>query len=220
MARIEIEEKYILEYIKDMLNSMKNGRHIIETSCYHHNARYETGASICTHGILSLQDLARLGIIEYDEQQFKLFSDTASHANGVDGISLSLVGLSDLYKDEDEYTPYIPDMLDFLITRDIKARRYTTHYGNEFLSQTSILPEQLRSLDIRMLRLIRELEKKPNKKDTETLAIINKYNCLGNIASTLVERKLYLPIREMSEEDAQTLDIDRLSKTPTLILKK
>lgn len=47
-------------------------------------------------------------------------SDTESHVNGKNSVSLSVIGLKDLYPNEVEYNPFSPNLVDFLITSDIK----------------------------------------------------------------------------------------------------
>lgn len=139
--------------------------------------------------------------------------DTDSHVNGIDSISLSVVGLTDLYRDEFEYDPYNPTQVDFNISSDVKAHRLTTHYGNEFLCNDSISIDKLRSVDIRLLELIKLSEKGYSIRD-----IIDKYNCLKDIALAIKQSNLDIPFREMSSDNL-TMDIDKVSVTPKLILK-
>ena len=155
METILLEEKYILEYIRDILNDSKIKLALINDAKFHHNTSYEDAPSVCRHGILSLADLNKLGIKKYSEDFLRIMNDTESHINGVNAISLSVVGLKDLYSHEEEYCPFSPDQVDFLISSDIKASRTSTHYGNEFLYYSRISVEKLRSIDFRILALIR-----------------------------------------------------------------
>ena len=147
MKEVLLEEKYILEYIRDMMHDMKRKNVFIEDAKYHHNASYFDAISICKHGILTMLDLKRLNIKEYTKETLKKMNDITSHINGNDGVSLSLVGLKDLYRDEDEYDPFTPTQVDFLVSSDIQASRTSIHYGNEFLSYKSIEVNKLKAVD-------------------------------------------------------------------------
>lgn len=206
-----IEEKNIYEYIKDVLNSLKMKLTQIDDKDYHHNTKYEVGSSIIEHGILSLNDLYKLKLIKCSEDKLKLMADTDSHINGNDGISLSAVGLKDLYKDEEEYDPFYHSHLDFLVTRNIMAYRSTNHYGNEFISYNKISPNELTSLDIRLLKHIKESQ------DIEN--IIKKYNYLIDIANKIINNNLSIPIREMSNSEGFDIDINKLSKNQKIYIK-
>lgn len=205
-----IEEKYIYEYIIDRLNKLKDKDIIIEDARYHHNTNYENMPSIIKNGILSMQSISDLKIKNYSDEILKIMDDTSSHINGKNGISLSVVGLTDLYRDELEYDPFDSDKIDLLITNEIKASRNSTHYGNEFISHNDIAPNMIKSIDIRLLKYI---ENSKNISD-----IIKKYNCLKEIALSLKKSELNIPIREMSL-DNMSLDINKLVNEPTLKLK-
>ena len=138
-------------------------------------------------------------------------ADTDSHINENYGISLSAVGLKDLYKDEEEYDPFYHSHLDFLVTRNIMAYRSTNHYGNEFISYNKISPNELTSLDIRLLKHIKESQ------DIEN--IIKKYNYLIDIANKIINNNLSIPIREMSNSEGFDIDINKLSKNQKIYIK-
>ncbi len=216
MNTILVEQRHILEYIKDMLNDIKMGSYIVSNAEYHHNASYSDATSICRYGILTMMDLKNLGIRNYSEETLTKMNDVDSHVNGINSVSLSVVGLQDLYSDEFEYDPFSPSQVDFLISSNIKARRTTTNYGNEFLSYGSIAREYLKSLDIRLLKLA-ELGKKNVDQIQE---VIEKYNYLKAIAGIIKQLQIDIPLREMSNQDNALLDIDRLASMPTLKLKK
>ena len=105
MNEIIIKEKYILEYIRNMLYACSYAIKNIDDNAYqyHHNTAYEYAPSIIKYGILSIEELNSLGIRSYSKDYLKFIDDIESHVNGKDGISLSVTGLTDLYKDEDEY---------------------------------------------------------------------------------------------------------------------
>ena len=216
MKKILLEEKYILEYIKDSINEIKEKTFVIENAKYHHNTSYDNAPSICKHGILTMLDLQKYGLVDYTDEQLKKFSDIESHVNGIDSISLAVVGLDDIYYNEDVYDPFDPKCIDFLVCSSIKAGRSSIHYGNEFLSNQSISIDKLKSIDIRLLKYIQILEAKNNYSIKD---VIKKYNYLKEIAIAIKQMNLDIPIREMSVENSISLDIDKLSDIPKLVLK-
>ncbi|MBE6159912.1 MAG: hypothetical protein E7157_02570 [Lactobacillales bacterium] len=210
---IIVDRKHIKEYIEDTLNSYRIKPKTIEEKLYHHNSSYKDGASIIKNGILSLEQLNNKKIIQLSEEQLKLYDDTSSHVNGADGISLSIVGLTDLYRDEDEYDPFVPDSLDIIVSKEVQARRSSTHYGNEFIAKTKISSKLFESIDVRLLKLIDRI-----KYDSDTIKLIENYNHLLDIAKTIKLKELDISIREMSGENL-TLDIERLSDSPKVFVK-
>lgn len=214
MGEILLEEKYILEYIKDTINSFKIKNININNAKFHHNTKYKTTSSILKYGILNMSELSNSGIKKYSENQLKVMSDIESHVNGINAISLSIVGLTDIYKGEFEYDPYNSKLIDLLISSDIKASRSSIHYGNEYLSYSSITADKIKSVDIRLIKLIEE-----SKSIDEVKNIIEKYNYLIEIASTIKKLNLDIPIRDMSNENL-TIDIDAISNTKKIVLKQ
>lgn len=212
MKEIKLEEKYILEYIKYMISSFKTKSIEVNDAKYHHNTSYSNTPLVLKHGILSVSELNRLGIKQYSPEILNLLSDIESHINGIDSISLSVVGLTDLYSHEFEYNPFNPIEVDLNISCNIKVGRSTLHYGNEYLCYENIGVDKIKSIDIRLLKLL-EKEKNFPIKD-----IINKYNLLRDIALSLKENNLDIPLREMSNDNS-ALDITKVSEMPKLILK-
>ena len=207
-----------LEYVCDTLSDVKyNGREVINAK-YHHNTDYRYASLICKYGILTLEDLNYQGIRNDSDEFLKIMSDTGSHVNGKNAVSLSVVGLKDLYPNEDEYNPFSPNLVDFLITSDIRTSRFSIHYGNEFLSFHSIKKEELRSIDIRLLKLMQLKQSYLN--ETLVKAILQKYNYLIDIALELKKQQLEIPLREMSESNIFELDIEKMSNQHKLVLKK
>lgn len=219
MNSILLEEKYALEYIKDMISSTKTRPVSVTNAKYHHNTEYRDASSICHHGILTLADLKKIGIKDYDDDLVSRMDDTESHINGTDAISLAVMDLQDLYKDEEEYNPYAPSKVDFLVSSEVQTRRVSIHYGNEFLCQSSISNDKLRSVDIRLLKLIEMIEKGYLSGNFTVRNAIEKYNYLKEIALTMKQVQLDIPIREMSNSDNFVLDVDKLSSNPKLVLK-
>jgi len=219
MNNILVDERHVLEYIKDIIRDAKVGTSIVNNAKYHHNAEYCDASSICQNGILTMMDLKRLGIKNYSEEVLQKMNAIESHINGNDAVSLSVVGLQDLYPDEDEYDPFNPRQVDFLISSEIKVGRASIHYGNEFLAYESIGIDKIRSIDIRLLKLIDMLEQGYTSGNLSVASVIEKYNYLKNIVLTLKASQIDIPLREMSNQDCSLIDVEKLSSAPKLILK-
>lgn len=218
---ILIEEKNILEYIKFTLKESRYKTVVINNAKFHHNTSYNDAPLICHYGILSMVELKKNGLKNYSKQCLKVMSDIESHVNGEDAVSLSVVGLKDLYPGEEEYNPHSLTDVDFLVSSDIRTRRNNQNYGNEFLVSGGIGIDKLRSIDVRLLDLMEDMEDKRSfASNSYTIhSLIDKYNNLKNIALAVKKTKLDIPIREMSSVDNFSMDIDKLSKVPKLILK-
>ena len=215
MSKISIERKYILEYIKDILNESKVKSRTIYDAKYHHCTSYEDASSILKYGILSMGDIKKKGIKTYTEELMEIMKDTDSHINGIDTVSLSVVGLDDLYHNEDEFNPYSPEFVDFCIDSTIPTSRSTLHYGNEYLSKESITLDRIKSTDIRLLEYINRIGSSSLYSVEE---LLKKYNCIKDIAVAIKLTKQDISLREMSDSNI-TMDIDKLSSLPTLSLK-
>lgn len=213
-----IEQKYALEYIKENLESLKRGNVEAKNYLYHHNTAYKDAPLIVEHGLLSFKDIQKRGIKEFTDQQMELVSDINSHINGDDGISFAVVGLTDLYKDEFEYDPKCSNAVDFLVSDELSFCRLTTHYGNEFISYNPVSPDYFKSVDIRLIRLIKEILE--GRSQTSVQEAVDNYNYLIQTANAMQTFNLDIPLREMSFEDNTRLDIDKLSVQNTLKLKK
>ena len=143
-------KKDIINYAYYILNTAKMERIDIDGSTYHHNTDYQAGIWVVAHGILSMSSLNRIGLASFSEDELKKYSDIESHVNGIDNVSLSVAGLQDLYKGEEEYDSSSVDKLDIIVDSSIKAFRNSTHYGNEFLSRGDIHPKYIKSIDVRI----------------------------------------------------------------------
>jgi len=218
MERI-LEKRYVLEYIRDTLNDLKQGRTGVDNARYNHNSDYSSASNIIRFGILSFLEQNRLGLRNDSPEFLQTMNDEESHINGINGISLSVVGLTDLYPNEDEYDPRRPHSVNFLVSSDIKTDRKAYHFGNEFIAKNSISPNYFRGIEVRLLKYMQNINKNNTPVDKIVLELIQKYNYLIDIAIAMKETKLDIPLREMSLEDNAMLDIDRLSKTEKLTLK-
>lgn len=220
---MHLEEKYALKYMRDTLVSLTDSANSceVENAKYHHNTDYYKAASVIQRGILSINNLNKLGIGDYSSKSLNLMSDIDSHVNGVDGVSLAVVGLTDLYPDEEEYNPFNSTQVDFLVDSEVRAFRTSTNYGNEFVSRDMICPSSLRAIDIRLLEYIDSVYKNDgfNARFNTLENVIEKYNCIGMIARALEQKNLNIPIRERSYNQSYALDVKRLVKIPKLTLK-
>lgn len=206
-----------IELVKEsIINVMTPSKDIVDAG-YHHNRNYNDAIVVCKHGIMTISDLNTLGIRNDTPEALKTMSDSESHVNGIDAVSLSVVGLRDIYDDEDVYDPFNPRCVDFLIDKNVKAGRSSIHYANEFLCHRSIDVDELRSVDIRLLKLIQLV--KSNDRETTIFngvndnTIINNYNCLIDIAREIENQGLPIPLREMSDDSkVYRLDICELAK--------
>ena len=219
MNEIIIKEKYILEYIRNMLYACSYAIKNIDGNAYqyHHNTAYEYAPSIIKYGILSIEELNSLGIRSYSKEYLKFIDDIESHVNGKDGISLSVTGLTDLYKDEDEFDPCQSNIVDFLVDENIKTVRNTTHYGNEFISENKISNDRIISADIRIINYINNLGEKDGK---AIFSVINKYNQIIMMSKEILRHNRNIQMREMSEGVNRKIDVEKMSEMPRLLMIK
>lgn len=211
-----LKKEEVLDYIEGIIFSLFNGTLLVDGARYHHNSSYLDASLICQHGILTIEDLINKNIKTFTDEQVKLMKDYTSHANGIDSVSLSVTGLTNLYSYEDEYDPSTSYQVDFLVSSDIKAHRWTYNYGNEFVSIGSIAREMLKSIDIRLLKYI-ESARKSN--DIEVLKdVVSKYNSLKGLANIINDEKLSIPLREMSFDGDNVIDVHSLIKKPAIKL--
>ena len=221
MEKIAIEDKYIFEYVKNNLIYFVDSTADIANAKYHHSTYYKDALSIIKNGILTLSDLHRLGIKNFSPEELQKFSVTDSHINGIDGVSLAVMGLNDLYENEEEYSPYYSDNVDLIVDSSVSANRMAIHYGNEYISNSSISKEMIRAVDIRLFEYINERMRHPEKiNDIEYFKIIEKYNYIREIAQEIMQLDLNIKIRENSTSSNINLDLEKISSMPKLTLKK
>ncbi len=218
MEVVDIDIMDISDYVKEMLlrGEVKPISFGSDNKEYHHNAPYKKAPSIINWGILSLEDQKILGLVDYSDDKMKMLDDNTSHINGTSGISLSVVGMDDLYPGEDEYIPYLASQVDFLVSNKIKAQRETRHYGNEYISYQAIKPEDLMSVDVRLFNFLKQFDiSKLGEEDKISFVdrIVERYNCLADIAKSMEDKNLNIPLREMSSSNI-TLDTSYLSELP------
>ena len=212
-----IREKYALEYIRDILSTYSYALKNVDNAKYHHNAPYKDAPLIIKYGVLSMENINKFGIRSYSEDDLILMDDRESHVNGRNGVSLSIVGLTDLYAGEEEYDPFTTEMIDFLFVFNIRAFRSTIHYGNEFVSEGKITSDKIKSADIRLIKYIQDLLKKGRGNIEDA---VNKYNNLILMSKEIINSNKDIQIREMSDGFNKTIDTLKISEEPRLILKK
>lgn len=216
MNNIIIDKKLALEYIRDTLRASKKKLEFVKHAKYHHNTRYRNAVSVCRNGILTMLDLHKYKIVSFSPEMLKKFEDDDFHVNGINAVSLSIYGMDDLHGDEEEYNPFEPDKVDFLVSSEVMASRNSTNYGNEFLSMGSISIDKIKAIDIRLIDLMNKIGE--NSYYT-TEGMVNKYNALRDIACTIKEYNLDIPLREMSYGEEYSIDIDTLARRPRLKIK-
>ena len=220
MRRDYLEQEFVLEYVSDHIGDFIKGCEVVNDAKFHHNTSYTKAPSLIRNNILSLEEQTKKRLKNLTQEELKVFDDIESHANGSSGISLAVVGLQDIHEDEMEYDPSGESQVDFLIQSDIKAMRNSVHYGNEFIAFDQIEAEKFKAIDIRIAKYIDTLLKKGNEFDSEALStLVQRYNCLRNIAITLKQRELDIPLREMSYDNCSSLDVEALASSPKLVLK-
>lgn len=213
----ELETKLIKDYIEDTLSSNLYQSSDIKNARYHHNSNYEKVPSILKNSILSLRKLHELNLIQLTEQQIEVLNDSTSHINGIDGVSLAVVGLDDLSKKEYEYNPFNSQYVDFIISDEVDARRCSKHYGNEFITHESIELSHIKAIDFRLIQFMEEQHS--NISDFMYEDFICKYNTIIKVVKRIKEKELDIMIREMSDS-SKILDIEKVSKLPYLVKAK
>ena len=221
MERMFLESRYALDYVENSISNCLTSSTIILDDKFHHNTKYKDALSIIKNGILSPSELNKLGIEGYSDEIIESMSDIESHANGSDSISLAVVGLEDVMPDEFEYDPFSEKHVDILITSDIVARRVSTNYANEYLSDNSIDTDKFRAIDVRLLSFVQTIrERTSGEKINDSVSeLIDNYNKLRDMAKLLKDTKLRVPLREMSNNDGIELDIEKISTMPKVKIK-
>lgn len=219
MERIYLEKEHVIDYISESMNSFINDCIIVNDARYHHNSDYTSAVSILKNNILSLDEMNRQRIRRFSKEFLSTMDDRESHVNGSDGISLAVVGLTDINRDELEYDPYSSHHVDFVIDSDVKAYRSSVHYGNEYIASEMIPTDMIRAVDVRLSKYIDMLVSKGKLDDESIFTLVQKYNCIRNIAMLIKRDGLEIPLREMSYDNCSALDVDMVASSPKLVLK-
>lgn len=220
MSKIEIIKEHELEtFISEALNSAKTSPVIVENADYHHNTSYENAPFNIRYGLMSTTELMKYGRVSKTTEQLSALENDAASVNGIYEISLSKVGLTDQYREDDwEWDPRKGGSPDFLIDSDIKTRRDDTNYFNEFLAKEIILPEKFKAIDVRILSVINGTDSSSlcSNREKKLASLIVMYNQLSEMAIAMREKGLDIPLREMSNEDNLALNIDKVADFPKI----
>lgn len=207
-----------MENIEDILNDCKIHNKNFSNKIYHHVSPYNKVPDIIKHGILSKYDYYMINKIALPESLIKICEDECC-VNGLYCVSLARMDLEnlDVYKNEMVYDSFNYFLADILVDENIKANRNTINYSNEFLYSKSIVPEHIKSIDVRIIELLNHLNMYENDEYEKTKKAIEYLNLLKNIAKYIKESDRDISLREMSINI--NLDLDKISSIPTLILK-
>ncbi len=208
MKKIYVQKENVLNYILELLNIYKGETIKLENARYHHNTDYKDGKNVVENGILTLQSLSDKGLMELSKEQLKIMDDTSSHINGINGVSLAVVGLKDLYRDEFEYDPFDDSKLDIIVDTSLHARRTSTNYGNEYIADGNIDVSYIRAIDIRLEECINKVLNTEDEKII--IEMVERFNYLIEIASSLINSNILL--REASFEQYKVLDKENIAK--------
>lgn len=208
MKKIYVQKENVLNYILELLNIYKGETIKLENARYHHNTDYKDGKNVVENGILTLQSLSDKGLMELSKEQLKIMDDTSSHINGINGVSLAVVGLKDLYRDEFEYDPFDDSKLDIIVDTSLHARRTSTNYGNEYIADGNIDVSYIRAIDIRLEECINRVLNTEDEKII--IEMVERFNYLIEIASSLINSNILL--REASFEQYKVLDKENIAK--------
>ena len=219
MERIYLEKELVIDYISENMGSFIQDCVVVNDARYHHNSDYTSAVSILKNNILSLDEMNKQRIRRFSREFLNVMDDRDSHVNGSDGISLAVVGLTDLNEDELEYDPFSSHHVDFVIDSEVKACRSSVNYGNEYIASEMIPTDMIRAVDIRLSKYIDMLVSRGKIDDESIFILVQKYNCIRNIAMLIKQDGLDIPLREMSYENCSALDIDMVASSPKLVLK-
>ncbi len=219
MERIYLEKEHVIDYISENMGSFIQDCVVVNDARYHHNSDYTSAVSILKNNILSLDEMNKQRIRRFSREFLSVMDDRDSHVNGSDGISLAVVGLTDLNEDELEYDPFSSHHVDFVIDSEVKACRSSVNYGNEYIASEMIPTDMIRAIDIRLSKYIDMLVSRGKLDDESIFTLVQKYNCIRNIAMLIKQDGLDIPLREMSYENCSALDVDMVASSPKLVLK-
>lgn len=208
VKKIYVQKENVLNYILELLNIYKGETIKLENARYHHNTDYKDGKNVVENGILTLQSLSDKGLMELSKEQLKIMDDTSSHINGINGVSLAVVGLKDLYRDEFEYDPFDDSKLDIIVDTSLHARRTSTNYGNEYIADGDIDVSYIRAIDIRLEECLNKILNTEDEKII--IEMVERFNYLIEIASSLINSNILL--REASFEQYKVLDKENIAK--------
>lgn len=214
MRYIVLSKNEVKEILFDIIYSCRTKAEEVENAKYHHNRSYKNTPNALLYGILSISQLAKIEGKKLTREEKLKYNDDY-HVNGTDHVSLASVE-TDSDPKEIVYNPFSPTLTDISISNSVKAYRNSKNYANEYLVNDGISPNLFRAVDIRILKNF--LDKNYASRNNTIQNVLEYYNCLRIIATTLVEQGLDIPLREMSAESL-TLDPEKVMKQPIMVLK-
>lgn len=220
MSDIKLDRCDVVNYVKNTLDNSKTNFDEVTDAKYHHNTKYCDASSVIRLGILTMSELNKLKLRHDSPESLKVMNDTLSQVNGLDGVSLAVTGLDDLYPDEDEFDPFLSDAVDFRIADTLSPRpgRDSTKYGNEFIYRGIIKPEEFRAIDIRILEYIEQLENNVSNMGSRSIEELkNNYNNLLDMLKVLNDANLDVPVRETF--GGFSIDKEKMSECPRIVIK-
>lgn len=205
---------------------------------YNCNVKIQDVSSVLKLGFLPKVERYRiLENRELTEKEIELFTSDCC-VNGLNGVSISSldVNFSKMYRDELWYNPSVGVLANIVISNEVRAAQTTDHYFNEFVVYGGIKPKYFNAVDVRILRLLDYYRR--DSDDVAIGAMITQYNSLIDIASTIRELGMDIPLRESSEwiiyevmkgkfmdrivesvDGIVELDIDKVSSLPKMNIK-
>ncbi|MBQ9072196.1 MAG: hypothetical protein IJY25_03460 [Bacilli bacterium] len=209
------------ELIKKSLYSCKETSTPIVDAEFYHQIKMQRVPQVLKNGLFSKRKIAELEGRELTPHERSLYSDDG-RVNGLDYISLSNMNLdfSKMGEKELYFDPFNTIEANIIVSKDINISRSTHNYFNEYLVKDRISPKQFNAIDTRILKILdfdfHDTEK--NKLENRIQLMLEYYNYLRNIAITLKENKLDIPLREVSDE-VITLNPKKVIRMPHFQLK-
>lgn len=225
---IKVDENTIYNVIRESVYDCVANPIDIEDIKFHHNLHIESIPSALKYGLLSKEMKAK--IIEnrkLTEYELYKFSDE-HYVNGKDNISLAstIEDLSMMYKDEVLYNTYKTTLSSIIVSKSVRAGRNAKNYFNEFLVPDIIPVELFNSIEIRLIKLFTSKELTKLSKEEQIKKVLEAYEALREIALTLKQNNLNIPLRESSNvmcneesNNAITLNPQKIIEMPKLVLK-
>lgn len=220
MSAIKLEQCDVVDFVKETLIDSKTKFDENIKAKYHHNTKYSDSVSVIRLGILTMSELNKLKLRHDSLDSLIIMNDTLSQINGLDGVSLAVTGLDDLYPDEDEFNPIDANVVDFRISSEIFPRpgRNSMKYGNEFIYPGIVKPEEFKAIDIRIFEYIKQLENNESNMGCRSIEELkNHYNTILDMLKALKESNLDIPVRETYAEFS--INKEKMIKCPKIIIK-
>ena len=202
----------------------------IEDTKFHHQINIKRVPDAIEYGLLSKKKyVEKVENRKLTEKEIFIFNDDC-HVNGLDHISISTMDLDlhQMSKKEELWGTYNTTDPDIIVSKDVKSRKVTVNYFNEFLVEDEIPTDMFNCIDVRILRIIdhTSLSLKCATREDRINYLLEYYEGIRKIALALKEKNLNIPLREVSEinklgedDKALTLDINKVIEMPRLILK-